>query len=139
MKIKKITLKQANKITYKVFGHLFSKTSINYGNEKADFNLSFGLYDKNKLIGVYLLNENKMPNKKVKGKQLHGVSLCILPEYQKKGLGKLMIRHAESLGHSWIWGMHANNLNNLKHWLKTRKLLIKTSDYSITYKKIKLN
>jgi hypothetical protein len=68
-----------------VFGDKFSKRSILYGNLEADFNISFGLYLGKKLIGVYLLNENNMPNKKIKGKQIHGVSLCVLPDYQCRG------------------------------------------------------
>lgn len=132
-----ITIRQANKITIAVFGHLYDHKHIKVVNSTADFNLSKGLYVNGILVGAYLLDERREPYSKVVGRGLYGVSLAVLPNYRGHGYGKILIEFGESLPFDYIWGEHHKELNNIDFWLKRRQLLGETTNKYITYKTLR--
>lgn len=69
-------------------------------------------------VEVKLYDEMFLKNKK----GVYGILLALLPEYRNMGLGKMLIEYGESIS-DYIWGMHDNKLDNLKHWEKKRKIV----------------
>ena len=117
----------------------------------VDEGMSKSIMKDGEIIGVYLLGDTQLPEmlsyyddffskdygltykleegvdiesyKSKKG--INGIHLYIEPEYRNKGIGKVLIEHAENLG-DYIWGQHDLKLNNIENWLKRRKLIAKT-------------
>lgn len=54
-----------------------------------------GVYNTEKLIGIVTIMQNKHPDLQKNAIQLRG--MAILPEFQKKGIGKLLIQEVEKI------------------------------------------
>jgi len=90
--IKEIETEQTYPIRLKVL-----KTNDKYQHKyQGDFNKDtkhFGIFNKDILIGIVTVMPNehsKLPNNAI---QLRG--MAVLPEYQKKGIGKILIKEIE--------------------------------------------
>lgn len=115
--------------------------------EHIDKNISKTIIDTkiNKPIGIYVLGNisltefekdiiDSYPAEMVRvelydnfniyknAKGVYGIMLAVLPEYRNMGLGKMLIDYSGSIS-DYIWGMHDNKLDNLKHWEKRRKVV----------------
>lgn len=101
---------------------------------KTDWSISRGLEIDGELIGIYLLAKANDPTGRLKGRGLEGLALAIRPEFQHSGLSDILLRYTETLGFNYIWGYQDKRLNNIEFWLRTRKILMETPEFFITYR-----
>jgi ribosomal protein S18 acetylase RimI-like enzyme len=100
--IKEITTEETYPIRLQVL-----KTNEKYPYKyQGDFDKKtkhLGIFDNDKLIGIITLMEANHPKLPKNGLQLRG--MAILPEYQKKGIGKLLLQHVEKTAKNYdlLW------------------------------------
>lgn len=89
----------------------------------------FGLY----LIGDRQLNDLIPNNTNYKNKVgVQGVLLAVDNSLRGQGWGNKLKDYPKTLGFDYIWGEQLKTLNNLKDWLKRRKLVAQTEYCYIT-------
>ncbi len=54
---------------------------------------------------------------------LMGIAMGIMPNYQRKGYGSLLINKSMKLNYDYIWGGNAKSLNNIGFWKKYRMVV----------------
>jgi hypothetical protein len=64
---------------------------------------------------------------------LQGISLAILPDYRKLGLGKKMKQYVNGLNYDYTWGVQDKKLNNIDFWTKTREVFAESNTHFATY------
>ena len=108
----------------------------------------------NQVTGFYFIGDNQisLPEdkrqqriyntlKKLKG--IEGIGLGVFPEFKGKGIGRKLIEASQKDSHAdYIWGMQYKSLENIKDWLKRRKIYADKRDDSggefyITYQVLK--
>jgi hypothetical protein len=110
----------------------------------------------NKIIGVYLLNNKSINDfiesiykdevsdfkiddtiitltEQLSDNGIQGIALSVLPEYRGMGYGNLLKEHIKKSNYDYIWGVQDKKLNNIHHWLKTRKIFAESSTRYATY------
>ena len=99
----------------------------------VDWDMSYKVVHNNKIVGFYLLKPNDINDyfnvleaKYLEG--IEGISFYIEPQHRGKGIGKKLKELTKLLGYDYIWGGHDKRLNNIDHWLKTRKMVDTTED-----------
>jgi GNAT superfamily N-acetyltransferase len=68
----------------------------------------------------------------VNGEGLEGIALGVFPEFKEAGVGKKLIEYPSTLYVDYVWGYQVKSLDNIKDWLKRRKLYADVGFY-ITY------
>lgn len=69
--------------------------SCHFEGDNLESTKHFGLFDNEKLAGIASLFEHSTPFLEEKSQfQLRG--MAVLPEFQKKGLGEALVKHAEN-------------------------------------------
>lgn len=106
----------------------------------VDANLSVVAEIDGKIGGFYFLrsedippNNPKLYEKLSKLNGLEGVALGVFKEYKQYGIGKDLIEYPKRLGYDYIWGYQLKSLENIKDWLKRRKLYYENPYLYITY------
>lgn len=65
---------------------------------------------------------------------VEGVALAVIPEAQKMGVGKkLKAALLNMVAADYIFGLQYKNLNNLQHWLKSRRIVAQSSGDEAVY------
>jgi hypothetical protein len=125
--------------TYPNFKHLMSKQQYDFYLKGAtNWDISAMLVtDEDKILGVYLLGDNKLTNfvDSPKYKDLigiEGVLLFIDSSIRGLGYGNKLKDYPKTLGYDYIWGQQFKGLKNLGDWLKRRELVATTNDVYIT-------
>lgn len=87
----------------------------------------------NKIVGFYLFDKNGLENeiktnefKKYKNeKGLNGWIMGVIPEFQGKGIGKMLVDYSKKInGFDYIWGGNFKKLNNIDFWIKQGREIV---------------
>jgi ribosomal protein S18 acetylase RimI-like enzyme len=93
-----------------------------------------------RVVGFYLLQDLQIealfPQAagKYHGRGIHGVALCLDPEYRASGIGRKMMAIPEASGADYVWGQHLHQLNNLEQWKKRRDHVLSDNEVHVTAK-----
>jgi hypothetical protein len=152
---------QAIDVLYSSFSKFVNSKEelLNKIKPRLNNDLSICLKLDDKIIGVYLLNEKSINDfiKSIHNNQvsdfkkddtvirlseelsdngLQGIAFSILPEYRNLGYGNLLKKYTYNMNYEYIWGVQDKKLNNIDHWLKSRKIFAESSNRYATYKKL---
>jgi hypothetical protein len=145
-------------ILAEVFGYIDDREEIKRKiSKRLNNNLSIKISFKDKIVGCYLLGEKSInefirqisqnelkdfPRDQTKiinlpsnlsDNGLQGISLAILPDYRKLGLGKKMKQYVNGLNYDYTWGVQDKKLNNIDFWTKTREVFAESNTHFATY------
>jgi hypothetical protein len=146
--IRKITRNDLNQIVPRL-GEIFYKTGLSSEQiwgmmQHSDFNKSVVATVDGNVAGFYFFSNEQIPyvdedyedtyNELEKLNGIEGVALGIFDEYKNLGIGKKLIEYPKTIpGVDYIWGYQLKSLENIKDWLKRRKIYAETPYLYITY------
>ncbi len=108
-------------------------------SSETNWDISAKLVDENnKLMGLYLLGNKQLSsvigdNELDFFKGVEGIMLIVDKSARELGWGNRLKDYPKTLdGIDYIWGSQFKSLNNLRDWLKRRKLICETKYINVT-------
>lgn len=113
---------------------------VEYSKEAMDPQLSVVVLEGHEVIGFYIVGRRSVGEGTQGMKQLEdlsgyqdkrgveGIALGVVSSARGKGIGNRLKDYPKHLGVEYVWGLQMRSLNNLKDWLKRRRLVAESPE-----------